>query len=139
MLDPNVLASVRIWPPRNVAGREYVRCARLQKGIYGDAAVKDEPRLFGKPGSRPHADAGDDEIRRQRTAAAKFHLPAVDAGRRVLKMEDDALLLMECADEVTHLRTEDPFHGPLIRGHDINFDITSAQRCGNFQANETGT
>ncbi len=138
MLDPNVLATVRIWPPRNVAGREDPRRARFQKGVHDDTAIDAEPSLFGEPDPRSHADAGDNEIRRQRAAAAEFHRAAVDAARGVLEMEYDAILLMEGADEVAHLRTQDPLHGPFVRRHDMNFDIARAQGRGNFQANETG-
>jgi hypothetical protein len=53
-------------------------------------------------------------------------------------MEYDTILLMEGADEVAHLRTQDPFHWPFFRRHDMNFDLARAQGRGNLQANETG-
>jgi hypothetical protein len=55
MLDPNVLAAVRIGPSRNVARREDSRRARFQKGVYRDAAVKGQSRGFGERGPRPNA------------------------------------------------------------------------------------
>jgi len=138
MLDANVLAAVRIWPSRNVAGREDPWLARFQEGVHDDTAVKAETSPFGKPSPRSHADAGDYEIRSQRIAAAEFHLPAVDAARRILEMEYDAMLLMEGPDEVPHLRTQYPLHRPFIRRDDMNFDIPRPQGGGDLESDETG-
>ena len=49
---------------------------------------------------RPNEGELDDEIRGQRKAAAQLHVRAVDGGRGVLEMKDDAILLVEAADEV---------------------------------------
>ena len=54
MLDPNVVATVRIWPARNVAGRENPRCARFQKRVHHDTAIDAKPGPFGKPLSLIH-------------------------------------------------------------------------------------
>ena len=51
-------------------------------------------------------------------------------------MEDDAVLLVQGADEVAHLRTEDPLHRPFVRRHDMDFDAAGAQRGRDLEANE---
>ena len=68
----------------------------------------------------------------------EFHRRAVDAARRVLEVENDAVLLMQGADEVAHLRAQDPLHRPFVRRHDMNFDVAGAQGRGNLEADEAG-
>ena len=139
MLDSDVFAAVRIWPARNVAGREDPRRARFEKGVHDDATVKAQPRRFGKPDPRTHADAGDDEIRLSMCSPLfEFHRAAVNVARLVLEMENDAVLLMQGADEVAHLRAKYPLHGSFVRRHDMNFDVTGAQRRRNLEADEAG-
>ncbi len=41
-------------------------------------------------------------------------------------MEDDAVLLMELAHEITHLRAQNALHGASIWRHHMNFDVTGA-------------
>ena len=45
---------------------------------------------------------------------------SVDGGDLVLEVKDNAMLLMEGADEVTHFGAENPLHRPLIGRHDVN-------------------
>src|SRR5882757_4320073 len=81
------------------------------------------------PRSRTSPAFSASPVRGQCNAAAEFHLSAVDAARGVLEMECNTILLVEGADEVAHLRTQDPLHGTLARRHDMNFDIARAQGC----------
>ena len=83
MLDPDVLAGVRIGPPGDVARREDPGHAGFEKGIHDHAAVKVKPRRFGKSRPRTNTDPGDDEIRGQCAAAVEFHRRALDAVRLV--------------------------------------------------------
>ena len=48
MIDPNVSASMRIWPARNVSSGKHTACTGLQTGIHDDAAVDDKSRPYGK-------------------------------------------------------------------------------------------
>jgi hypothetical protein len=129
---------VGIGPSRYVAGREDPRLARLQKGIDGDAAVNGQPCRFGEPDARPHANADDHEIGRQGTAAAEVHLPAVDAGCGFLQMEYGAMLFVQGANEVAHLRAQDTLHGALFRGHHMDIYIARSKSRGNLEPDEAG-
>ena len=55
---------------------------------------------------------------------------------RVLQMENDAMLLVQRAHEVTHLRPEHAFHRPLLRRHHMNLDVAGAQRRRGLQSDE---
>ena len=78
------------------------------------------PASFGERDPRAHADAGDHEIGLERAAALELHLFAVDGGRHVLEVENDAVLLVQRADEIAHLRAENPLHRPLVRRHHVD-------------------
>ena len=130
------LAAVRIGPARNVAGREDPGRARFEIGVHDDAAINGEPGLFGELDPRAHADAGDHEIGLERAAALELHLLAVDGARRVLEVENDAVLLVQRAHEVAHLRTEDALHRPFVRRHHMDFDVAGAQGRRDFEPDE---
>ena len=98
------------------------RRAGFEIGVHRDAAIDGEPGLFGEREPRANADAGDHKISLERAAALELHLLAVDGGRHVLEMEHDAVLLVQRADEVAHLRAEDPLHRPFVRRHHMNLD-----------------
>ena len=48
------------------------------------------------------------------------------------------MLLMECADEITHFRPEDPLHRPLAWSDDTNIDLARAQRSRDLQSDKAG-
>jgi hypothetical protein len=48
VLDPDVLAAVRIGPARNVAGREESGRARFEKGVHDQSAVEPQTGLLRK-------------------------------------------------------------------------------------------
>ena len=62
------------------------------------------PGLLGEREPRPHADADDHQVGLERAAALERHALAIDGARRVLEVEDDAVLLVQRADEVADLR-----------------------------------
>ena len=62
-------AAVRVGPAGDVARREDSGRAGLQVRVDRDAAVERESRLLGERQPRPHADAGDDQVRADRAAA----------------------------------------------------------------------
>ena len=84
--------------------------------------------MFGQRKARPHADADHHEIGLDRAAALQRRALAVDRGDGIAEMEDDAMLLMQGADEVAHLGPEHALHRPLLQPDDVNLDISRAQR-----------
>jgi hypothetical protein len=52
-------------------------------------------------------------------------------------MENNAVLFVQASNEVAQFRPEDAFEGPLFRRDDMDVQISSPQRSGNLQANET--
>ena len=72
MLDPDVLARMRIGPARNVSGCIYSRYAGLKIFVNGDAAVNFCARAFGQLESRPHAHANDNHFGWQCRATLEF-------------------------------------------------------------------
>src|SRR5207245_6708195 len=121
---PNALAAVQIGPARNVSGRVDSGHARLQVVTDDHAAIDGEPGFFSKLETRPHANAGDDQIGRERAAALQRDGLAVNGAGRVLEVKDHAVLLVERAYEVAHLRTKNPLHGALLRRDDMHLDLT---------------
>jgi hypothetical protein len=53
-------------------------------------------------------------------------------------MKDHAVLFVQCANEVAHLRPQRAFHRPRFRPDHMDFDIPRAQRRGGFEGDETG-
>src|SRR5271155_3970260 len=55
MLDPNRLATDRIWPTRDIARGEYTGRARFEIGVDNDAPIHFEPCRLGKSDTRADA------------------------------------------------------------------------------------
>jgi hypothetical protein len=51
-------------------------------------------------------------------------------------MEDDPVLFVQRADEVTHLRAENSFHRPPIRRDHMDFDAPRAQGGSDLESDE---
>ena len=97
------------------------------------------PAASASADPRPNADPGDHEISLDRAAAFELHLFAVDGGRHVLEVENHAVLLMQRADEIAHLRAENPLHGPFVRRHHMDVESASAERRRDLEPNEART
>ena len=136
MLDPDVFAGVRIGPARDVARREDIRRAGLQSGVDCHAAVDREARSFRERDARAHADTDDHEIGIEHAAALQLHLLCGDALRGVFQMEDHAMLLVQLADEVAHLRPEHAFERTLLGRDHMHLELARAQRGRDFEADE---
>ena len=54
-------------------------------------------------------------------------------------MKDDAVLLVQRANEVAHVRSEHTFHGPMFRRNDVDLDIARAQRRRGLKSDKAGT
>ena len=122
---------MRIGPARDIARGIDAGDAGFQIGIDGDAPIDRQPRLLRQPKARAHADADHHDIGLDRAAAFQRRAFAVDRGDGVAEMKDDAMLLMQGADEVAHLRPEHALHRPLLQPDDVDLDISGAQRrCG---------
>src|SRR5579863_6683838 len=139
MLDAHGLAGMRVGPAGDVAGGIDAGRARLQKGIDDHAAVDLEARLLGQRQARPHADADNDEIGVESGAALETRAGALDRGDRFAEVEDDAVLLVQLADEVAELRAEHTFHRPHLRRRHVDLDIARAQGSRSLEPNEAGT
>ena len=61
----------------------------------------------------------------------------VDRGRRVFQVEDHAVLFVQSAHEVPHLWAQHALHRPLLRRHDVHFDVARAERSGDLETDET--
>ena len=53
-------------------------------------------------------------------------------------MEDDAVLLVQCAYEIAHVSAEHALHRPLLRRHDVDLDIARAQRRRGLEPDKAG-
>src|SRR5207244_6136270 len=102
-------------PARDVARGIYAGRAGLEILVHHDAAVDLQSGLLGERKARPHADADHDEVGRERRAALELDLLAVDRGRGVLEMKDDAVLLVDAAHEVAELGPEHALERPAPR------------------------
>ena len=61
---------------------------------------------------------------------------AVDRGDRFAEVEDDAVLLVQRANEIAQLRPEHALHRPRFRRHDVDLDIARTQRRRDFEPDE---
>ena len=52
-------------------------------------------------------------------------------------MKGHAVLFVQIAHDVTHLRSQYPFHRPLLRRHDVHLDAARTQRGGDLEDDET--
>src|SRR5262245_24465152 len=136
MLHPNVLAAVQIRPARNVPGRIDSWHARLQMVTNEHAAINGEAGFFSTREEWAHPDAYNHQIGVERATALQCDGLAVDGARRVLEVEDHAVLLMECTHEIPHLRTQDALHRALLGGDDMDLDLAGAQRGSDFEPDE---
>src|SRR4051794_36083364 len=127
---------MRVRPASDVAGSIDAGPAGFEKGIDHDPIVDSEPRPFGQSETRPHADAGNDEVGLEHRSAFEASLLALDRNHRVLEMENDAVLLVQPADEIAELRPENPLQGPLAWSDDMDLDPPCTQRRRHFEADE---
>ena len=117
---------------------EYAWRARFETGVDDDAPVDRETGRLGRPGARAHAQARDDEIGLKDASARKPYLSSFQSARRVPKMEDDAMLLMQSANEIAHLGPQNALHRTFFRRHDVDFDVPGAERSRDFEPDEAG-
>src|SRR5262249_27898267 len=83
MLDANLIAAMRIGPPRDVAGSQNRWLARFQIGVHAHPAIHGKSGSLGEREPRANADPGDHKISLERAAAFELHLSAVNGGRHV--------------------------------------------------------
>ena len=139
MLDANALAGMRIRPARDIAGGVDAGRAGLEIAVDDDAAIEREAGLFGqrKRGRTPMPTTTRSASRRPPLLSVAR--AAVDRGHGVLEMEDDAMLFVQRAHEIAHLRPEHALHRPLFRRHHMNLDVARAQRRRDLQPDEART
>src|SRR5262249_42577514 len=136
MLDPQILAGMGIGPARDVAGGKDSRRTGFKIFVHRDAAIDLETSALGQLDARPHPNAEDDEIGRQCRAAFELDVLAIDRRRRLLEMEDDAVLLVNRAYEIAEFTPEHALQRPALRRHDMNLDFARPQRGSNLEPDE---
>src|SRR5579872_299375 len=127
MFDANGLARMLVRPTGDVAGGIDAGNAGFQIRIDLDAAVDRKAALFGKCKTRLHADADDDEVGLDHGSTLQAGALALDRGDSVAEVKDDAVLFMQRADEVPHVRAQYALHRPLLEPDDMHLDIPRAQ------------
>src|SRR5262249_47147685 len=112
MLDPQILAGMGIGPPRDVAGGKDTRRGGFKVFVHRDAAIEFKTGALGELGSRPHPNADDDEVGRQCRTAFELDVSAIDRRRRLLEMEDDAVLLVNRSYKIAKFTPQHAFQRP---------------------------
>src|SRR5262249_5253327 len=126
MLDPDEAATARVRPSRGIADRIDARGRRLEMSIDDDTVVNPESGLFGERNRRSHADARDDEVGGDPCAVLENHCSRGNTARRLSEVEDDAVLFVDGADEITELRAQHTLERAPLRGDDMHFDVPGA-------------
>src|ERR1700738_393068 len=126
MLDPDILPGMRIGPARDIARSIDSGDAGFEECIHRNTAVELEASLFGQRQARPHSYADNHKVGLQHATALERRALAVDREHGILEMEDDAVLLMQCAHEIAHFGPEYALHRPLFRRHYVDLDTTRA-------------
>jgi hypothetical protein len=111
---------MRVGPPSDVPCRVDAWGTRLEILVDDDPSVELEACFLGKLQTWSNADAYNHQIGLDRATFLQAHGFFVDGSDFVFEVKDNAMLLMEGADKVTHIRAEDPFHRPFIGRHDVN-------------------
>src|SRR4029077_18450615 len=127
MLHADILAAVRIGPARNVSRRKDSGRSRFQITVDDNAAINGKTGFFSKREARADANAGNNEIGVERATTLQFDSLAVDRTCGVLEVKYHAVLLVECAHEIPHLRTQDALHRAFFGRHDMDLDAAGSQ------------
>jgi hypothetical protein len=128
MLNADVFFRVRIGPARDIARGVDAGDAGLEISIHRDAAVERETGLFRQRQPRTHPDADDHHIGFEHAAALERRALAVDPDHGIAEMEDDAVLFVQRAHEIAHLRAEHALHRPLLGCDDMDLKFARTQR-----------
>ena len=103
MLDADILTRMRVGPARDIARRVDAGNAGLEISVDDNAAIELEACLLGKCQPRTHPDANHDQVRFERSAALERGVVTLDRRDGIAEMEDNAMLLVQPADEIAHL------------------------------------
>src|SRR5262245_43965483 len=123
---PDEAATARVPPSRGIADRIDARGRRLEMSVDDDTVVNLESGLFGERNRRSHADARDDEVRGDPCAVLENYCSRGNTARRLSEVEDDAVLFVDGADEITELRAQHTLERAPLRGDDMHFDVPGA-------------
>src|SRR6185369_1464248 len=102
-----------------------------------NATIQYEAGLLGQLQARPHADPDDRQVGLESCAAFKSGATIFDRRYGVLQVEDNAMLFMQPAHEVAHLRAQHALHRPLLGSNDVHFDVARTKRGRSLQSDET--
>ena len=111
-------------PTRDVAGGENARRRRFEVGVDDNSPIHLETGRFRDLDARAHAESGDDQVGLDDASIRQPDPFAVDGASGGLKMEDDAVLLMESTNEVAEFGAQNALHRALFRRHDMDLDIS---------------
>ena len=112
-----------------VGPSSYIACGRKCPRRSSEILVDDDPSVelhacfLGKLQTWSNADAYNHQIGLDRSTFLQADGLFVDGSDFVFEVKDNAVLLMEAADKVTHIGAENPLHRPLIRRHDVDLQF----------------
>src|SRR5260370_22832500 len=112
VLDAQMLAAMGVGPARDIACGKDAGRAGLEIFVYHHAALDLQTGALGQLDARPHADADNHEVCGQDRAALELDVCALDRGCGFLKMERDAVFLVNCAAELPELAPHTATRGP---------------------------
>jgi hypothetical protein len=136
VFDPDALTGKSVWPARDIASSKDARGARLKVLIYSDTTVHGQPRSRRKRGLRPHPDTDDDEIGLEFISVLQRDALLVYQRGCRTKMKRHPIILMELADKLSDIRSEDPLHRNRFAPDHMHINVPGAKRCCHFKSDE---
>ncbi len=127
VLDADLLAAQPIGPSCDVASGPNPGNARLEIRVDGDTAIDRDTGLLGEHSLGPHADADDHKVGVELFPAPQGDAVSIECSGCGPEMEDDAMLRVDLAHEVTDFLAEHVFHRPRLRGDDMHVEPPGAQ------------
>src|SRR3546814_8397070 len=138
MFDADPFAGKRIWPTRDVAGREDARNAGLEILIDRDAAIDSEAGSFRQRSGWPHPDADDNKIGKQPLSTFQCNALCCSRSSGCAKRKGNTMVLMELTDKLSCLWPEDSLHRNRFAPDHMHIDIPGAERCCHLEPDEAG-
>src|SRR6187200_1607608 len=112
-----------VGPSSYIACGVNARGARLEILVDDDPSVELHACFLGKLQTWSNADAHNHQIGLDRSTFLQAEGLFVDGSDFVFEVKENAMLLMEGADKVTHIGAENSLHRPLIRRHDVDLQL----------------
>jgi hypothetical protein len=126
MLDPDTFTGKSVRPARDVAGRENPRDTCLKVLVDDDAAINAEPSSFRQRDHWPYPDSNEDNVRLEAFAILQRYVSLVYRGHCRAEMKCHSMFLVESADEIPDLRSQDVLHRNCLEPNHVHVDIPVA-------------